>query len=316
MGNKHKKNLIKKTVFELKKSSKLSSSIYYGFELKDGRICLCICGSSFYIYNINNIQEGKEDITIDVGYSVSSVELHNGHLVIVTYGPDMIFYSLEGNTYKEVQRISAKNEGCRENFVSQLLNGQLITMDWFGRIKLYNLIDGFYKEIKCFQPMDTFQASKMKEIKENLIILKGWNHSNENFKLPLYLCDLNQEKAKLIKDDCIDFDIYDIHSIIIFNKNSIELFNIDKFKVISEMICAPSIAITSGCLYNNKIVLIGCKSEELIGFKINKNKIIEIGRTKILSNLNHRVSGILKLKNNSFIAIGDTEIYVFNPIKS
>ena len=65
MGNKHKKNSIKKPIFELNKSFTLGSSIYYGYKLKDGRICLCICGSSFKIFNINSIQDGKEDILID-----------------------------------------------------------------------------------------------------------------------------------------------------------------------------------------------------------------------------------------------------------
>ena len=251
---------------------------------------------------------------IAVGYSVSSVELFNGNLVVVTYGPHMIFYSINGTTFKEVQRISAKSEAYRENFVSQLINRQLITMDWYGRIKLYNLIDGLYKEVKCFQPMNTFQAEKMKEIKENIIILRGWNHSNDNNKLPLYLCDLNNEKAKLIKDNCVDFDIFNKKNIIIFNKNNIEMFDIEKFKT-TEMINLPDIEITTGCLYNSKIVLVGCINEVIIGFKIHKNKLIEIERTKIKCHLNHIVSSIFKLKNNSFIAIGDTEIYIFDPIK-
>ena len=105
MGNKN--NTIKSPIFKINKFTKLSGSIYYGYELKDGRICLCICGSHFNIYNLDNIEEKKEELEIDVGYSVSSVELHNGNLVIVTYGPDMIFYSINGNTFKEVQKISA-----------------------------------------------------------------------------------------------------------------------------------------------------------------------------------------------------------------
>ena len=314
MGNSNKKNEIRSPIFKLNKFCELRSSIYYGYELKDGRICLCISGSDFNIYNHDNIEENKEDLRIDDGYSVSSVELHNGYLVVVTYGPHMIFYSINGNTYKEVQRISAKSEAYRENFVSQLLNGQLITMDWYGRIKLYNLIDGLYKEVKCFQPMNTFQAEKMKEIKENIIILRGWNHSNEDYKLPLYLCDLNNEKAKMIKDNCVDFDIFNKKNIIIFNKNSIEMFDIEKFKA-TEMINLPDVEIKTGCLYNSRIVLIGCNNEEIIGLKIHKNKLIEIERTKIKCHINHKVQSIFKLKNNSFIAIGDTEIYIFDPIQ-
>ena len=314
MGNRNKKNEIKSPLFKIHKFTELRSSIYYGYELKDGRICLCIGGSFFRIYNIDNIQDKKEDLEIDVGFSVSSVELYNGNLVVVTYGPHLIFYSINRTTFKEVQKISAKSEEYRENFVSQLLNRQLITMDWYGRIKLYNLIDGLYKEVKCFQPMNTFQAEKMKEIKENIIILRGWNHSNDNYKLPLYLCDLNNEKAKLIKDNCVDFDIFNKKNIIIFNKKNIEMFDIETFKT-TEMINLPDIEITTGCLYNSKIVLVGCINEIIIGFKIDKNKLIEIERTKIKCHLNHIVSDIFKLKNNSFIAIGDTEIYIFDPIK-
>ena len=311
MGNWNKKNEIKSPIFKINKFTELGSSIDYGYELKDGRICLCICNSFFNIYNVDNIQENKEDLRIDEGFSVSSVELHNGNLVVVTYGPHIIFYSINGNTFKEVQRISVKSDAYRENFVSQLLNGQLITMDWNGRIKLYDLIDGLYKEVKCFQPMNTFQAEKMKE---NIIILRGWNKSNDNYKLPLYLCDLNNEKAQLIKDNCADFDIFNKKNIIIFNKNSIEMFDIEKFKT-TEMINLPDIEIRTGCLYNSKIVLVGCKNEEIIGLKIHKNKLIEIERIKIKCHLNHFVQSIIKLKNNSFIAIGDSEIYLFDPIK-
>ena len=92
------------------------------------------------------------------------------------------------------------------------------------------------------------------------------------------------------------------------------MFDIEKLKT-TEMINLPDAEITTGCLYNSKIVLIGCKNEEIIGLKIHKNKLIEIERTKIKCHLNYFVQNIIKLKNNSFIAIVDTEIYLFDPIK-
>ena len=45
--------------------------------------------------------------------------------MICTYGLDMKFVSMENNEVKEMQTITAKND--RENFVSELSNGQLIT---------------------------------------------------------------------------------------------------------------------------------------------------------------------------------------------
>ena len=60
----------------------------------------------------------------------------------------MNIYSIEKNSAKRIQTITAELD--RENFVSELSNGQLITMNWTGRIKLFDLVNGLYKEVKCF----------------------------------------------------------------------------------------------------------------------------------------------------------------------
>ena len=159
------------------------SSIYYCFELIDGRLFLCICGYSFDIYNINQLDKNKKELEINPGiYTVSSTQLHTGIIVICTYGQDMKFFSIENNEVKEIQTITAEYD--RENFVSELSNGQLITMNWYGRIKLYDLKNGLYEEVKCFQPFQSFNASKIKEIDENIIVIRGWNISNEDSKHP------------------------------------------------------------------------------------------------------------------------------------
>ena len=58
-------------------------SIYYSFELIDGRLFLCICGDFFDIYNINQLNKNKKELEINPGiYTVSSTQLHNGIIVI------------------------------------------------------------------------------------------------------------------------------------------------------------------------------------------------------------------------------------------
>jgi len=74
----------------------------------------------------------------------------------------MKLFSIDNNEIKEIQTIISDNE--RENFVYELSNGKLISMNWTGRIKLFILKDGLYKEVKCFEPLKSFNASKMREI--------------------------------------------------------------------------------------------------------------------------------------------------------
>ena len=154
-------NTINFPKLQIAKSFDNDSSIYYCSELIDGRLFLCICGISFDIYNINQLDKNKIELSINPGiYTVSSTQLHTGIIVICTYGKDMKFFSIENNEVKEIQTITAEDD--RENFVSELSSGQLITMNWDGRIKLYDLKNGLYEEVKCFKPFESFNALKMK----------------------------------------------------------------------------------------------------------------------------------------------------------
>ena len=121
--------------FRLIKNFDTGSSVYYCFELLDGRLFICIGGYSFDIYNISDLVGYKRDLRINPGiYTVSSTQAHTGNIVICTYGKDMKIFSIDNNEVKEIQAITAEND--RENFVYELSNGQLITMNWTGRIKL------------------------------------------------------------------------------------------------------------------------------------------------------------------------------------
>ena len=289
------------------------SSIYYCFELIDGRLFLCICGYSFDIYNINQLDKNKKELEINPGiYTVSSTQLHTGIIVICTYGQDMKFFSIENNEVKEIQTITAEDD--RENFVSELSNGQLITMNWYGRIKLYDLKNGLYEEVKCFQPFQSFNASKMKEIEENIIVIRGWNISNEESKDPLYLCYLNTQKIKLIKETCIDFDIMTNKNIIIFNKYSIDIFSFKTLQIIKSI--SIEINLKSACLYNDNTLLIGSE-KVLTVFKMNANELIELQKINVDLNDDHYISQIIKLKkNNSIVIIGNTELILYSLINN
>jgi len=59
----------------------------------------------------------------------------------------------------------------------------------------------------------------MREIDKNKVIVRGWEiTSTENSKYPLFFYNLISQKAKMIKDTCIEFDIMSNKNIIIFNK--------------------------------------------------------------------------------------------------
>ena len=123
--NKKKDLIIKKNInspkFNLIKNFETSSSIYYCFELLDGRLYLCLFGVSFEIYNINDFIEPKKELTIDPGeYTVSSIQAHTGNIVICTYVKDMKIFSIDNNKVIEIQTITAEND--RENFVYELSN--------------------------------------------------------------------------------------------------------------------------------------------------------------------------------------------------
>ena len=111
MGNKKSKNKkedIKSPKFELVKSFDQRSSIYYGFELKDGRFLFCIGGDSFDIYNINDLNNIKKDIKIyPPSYTVSCTQTKNGNIVVCCYVKDMVIYSIKENTEEKIQTISA-----------------------------------------------------------------------------------------------------------------------------------------------------------------------------------------------------------------
>ena len=69
--------------FKLIKNFDIGSSIYYCFELIDGRLYFCVCGYSFDIYNINDYNEPKKELHINPGvYTVSSIQAHTGNIVI------------------------------------------------------------------------------------------------------------------------------------------------------------------------------------------------------------------------------------------
>lgn len=223
----------------------------------------------------------------------------------------MKIFSIANNEVKEIQTITAEND--RENFVYELSNGQLITMNWDGRIKLFELENELYKEVKCFVPLYSFNACKMRELEKNKVIAKGWNISNEDSKFPLYLFDLIYEKAKLIKDSCIDFDIMSNKNVIIFNKNNVEIFDYKQFIIISRINIPNDIELKSAILYNDKTLLVGCKNEEFVEYQINENKLVELDRKKLPCHVNHYVSEIVKLKNGSIVVIGDTEVYILKP---
>jgi len=300
--------------FNLLKNFETPSSIYYSFELLDERLYLCECGYSFDIYNINDFIEPKKELDINPGiYTVSSIQVHTGNIVICTYGQDMKIFSIDNNEVKEIQTITAEKD--RENFVYELSNGQLITMNWTGRIKLFNLENGLYKEVKCFEPLKSFNASKMREIEKNKVIVKGWNISNENRKFPLFFCDLISQETKMIKDTCITFDIMSNKNIIIFNKKYIEIFDYNKFKIISRISIPSDLELMTACLYNDNTILLGFKDEEFIEFKLNGNELIEIDRKKFKCHCNHYISQILKLRNGSIVVIGDTEVFILKPEK-
>ena len=180
---------------------------------------------------------------------------------------------------------------------------------------VFDLKNGLYEEIKCFEPLKSFNANKMREIEENKIIVKGWNISNENSKLPLFFCDIIKQEVKMIKDTCIDFDVMSNKNIIIFNKNNIEIFDYKNFEIISKIKLPSDIDLMSACLYNDKTLLIGCKNEELIEFEMENNELFELDRHKLKCHLNHYVCDVIRLKNDLIVAIGDTEVYIFEPIK-
>ena len=154
----------------------------------------------------------------------------------------------------------------------------------------------------------------MKEIEENIIVIKGWNISNEDSKFPLYICYLNTQKIKLIKENIIDFDIMNNKNIILFNKKIIEIFSFKKLQTIFSI--NIRINLKSSCLYNDNTLLIGSENKELIVFKINKNKLTEIEKMKVNLKDDHSIRQIIKLKNNSVVVIGNTELYLYNLINN
>ena len=188
-------------------------------------------------------------------------------------------------------------------------------MNWTGRIKLFNLENELYKEIKCFEPLKSFNASKMREIEKNKVIIQGWNISNENRKFPLFFCDLISQETKMIKDTCIEFDIMSNKNIIIFNKEKFEILDYKKFEIISRISIPSNPELMTACLYNDDTLLFGCKNEEFIEFKLNDNELIEIDRKNFKCHNNHYITSILKLKNGSIVVIGDTEFYILKPEK-
>ena len=299
--------------FKLIKNFDNGSSIYYCFELIDGRLYLCVCGDFFNIYNINDYNEPKKELQIYPGvYTVSSIQAHTGNIVICTYVKDMKIFSIVNNEVKTIQTYTPE-DGDRENFVYELSNGQLITMNWDGRIKLFDLENDLYKEVKCFTPLQSFNAHKMREVEKYKIIVKGWNISNEDSKCPLYFCDLILETVKLIKDSCLNFDIMSNKNVIIFNKNIVEIFDYKKFEIITRINIPSDIEFKTSFLYNDKTLLFGCKNEEFIEYTINENKLIEIDRKQFQCHVNHYVRSIVKLKNDSIVVIGDTEVYILKP---
>ena len=98
--------------FNLIKKFATHGSIFYCFELLDGRLYLCICGDSFDIYNINDFVKPKKELEINPGvYTVSSIQAHTGNIVVCTYVRDMKVFSIDNNEVKEIQTISP--EGYR-----------------------------------------------------------------------------------------------------------------------------------------------------------------------------------------------------------
>ena len=172
--------------------------------------------------------------------------------------------------------------------------------------------NGLYEEAICFSSL-TLRASKIKEIEKNQLIIKGDITSN----YPLFFCYLNFQLIRLIKDECLDFDIMSNKNIIIFSKKYIEIFDYKKFKIISKINIPTDLEIMSACLYNDKTILFGCKNEIFIEFNLDdNNELIEIDRKNFKCHFNHYISQILKLKNGSIVVIGDTEVYILKPDKN
>jgi len=187
-------------------------------------------------------------------------------------------------------------------------------MNWTGRIKLFNLENGLYKEVKCFEPLKDFNASKMREIDKNKVIVRGWEiRSSENSKYPLFFCDLISQEAKMIKDTCIEFDIMSNKNIIIFNKENIEIFDYKKFKIISRISIPSDLELKTACLYNDNTLLFGCKDKEFVEFKLNGHELIEIDRKKLKCNRDSHIEHILKLRNGSIAVIIYSEVYILKP---
>ena len=115
----------------------------------------------------------------------------------------------------------------------------------------------------------------------------------------------------MIKDTWIEFDIMSNKNIIIFNKENIEIFDYNKFKIISRISIPSDLELMTACLYNNTL-LFGCKDAEFIEFKLNDNELIEIDRKKLKCNSDH-IKHILKLKNGSIAVIVYSEDYILKP---
>ena len=310
MGNKNnkKKSVFEPPKFELDIHFKSDSSVFYSYELLDGRLFVCLCGLYFEVYKLNNLHEAKKDLKFNPGiYTVSSTLVSNGNIVICTYGKDMKVISIEGNEVKDIQTITAN--GPREEFAFELSNKQLLTVNFYSRGKLFSLIKGLYEEIKTPKGLFIPIPSKMKEIKENILIIKEFRNGNN-----IFLYKLMTDELKNIKTNSVDFEILNKNNIMLFNKKNIEILDIDTFKINFKLAFPNNINIKIGCLYNQRIIIVCTDKGEVIEFQINENKLIEIDRIKVKLQFECGKQIITKLKNGSLLIIDNCDIYIYKPI--
>lgn len=308
MGKTHNNNKSPKFVLE-KFYENNDGSINSGLILKDGRL-LVNGGYTLTIYNISGINFGKKELELFPGYIVSYHQLNSENIVVSNYQGIITFYSIKGEV---IQTIKSQNSE-REEYISELLSGQLISMDFYGTISLYDYEDnGLYKKKKTLKPLSSFKTLDMIEIRENIIAVQGWDITEKKSKNPIYLCDLDTEQTQLITDNSESFNIYKNSNLIIFKEKNIEIYDTKHYKTISNINIIDNIEIMSTLLYNNKTVLIANKNEEVIEYALKKNEMVEVDRIKVKCSVNY-VTQILKSTNGSIVLLGDIEIYLFKPV--
>lgn len=293
--------------FVLEKQAKNEgASIYRVDELNDG--CLIVQGGGLIIYNLTESDFWKNELRLDLGYIVSYKQLKSGNIVVCSYGGLMAFFDLTG---KIVQAIKSE-QSEREDFVDELSNGKLISMGFYGRMSLYDNIDGTYKKIKSFEKLDNFRVSSIIDLSNGIIVLRGWDLSTKDY--PVILFDLNNLTYKTIKDNCISVQLMDNGNLAIFTKKTVEFFSIAKFKTISVFNIPDNIKVLSTCLYDNHTIFLGNDNGEGYEFVIKDNLLVQVDKFNIKGDFDNNVNQIIKLKNGKVIFVVCSLVYLYKPI--